>query len=126
MIDKNNACFSKILPFLKGFNWLCKKGIQVYLTFICILSYVIDLMSLVNLRYFPEHKNLSLDRCLGEKAWIPYLVHLICFLGWGLLLYRTWRQRITWKIVLLHVAILILLWIGFGLAEDPVFDTCSG
>jgi len=126
MINKNNTYLQKMLPVLKMGNWLIKKGLLVYLTFICILSYVIDLMNLVNLRFFPEYKNLSLDRCFGEKAWIPYLVHLICFLGWGVLLCRTWRQKITWKIVLLHVAILILLWVGFGLMEEPVFDMCSG
>jgi len=120
MINKNNAYLRKILPILKVSNWLIKKGLLIYFTILCILSFEGNLRSLIH----PE-PNVSLDICVGEQAWILIAVYFVCFIIWGFLLGWTWWRKTTWKSLLPHILIFFLIKYAFIITESIVFGICS-
>ena len=125
MIDKNNVWLQKILPLFKVGNWLIKKGLLIYFTILCALSYGGNLQGVTEFFIAPENYNISLKICLGELAWVPCASYLLCFLLWGLFLYQTWWGKITWKSLLPHILIFFLIKYSFIIINDLVFYLCS-
>ena len=126
MIDKNNVWLQKILPILKVSNWLCKKGVQFLITIIYLLDYITCFKRIIDQKVFPEKGSSTINFCLGRYAWMPYAIFVLCLLIAGALLYKTWRQRITWKILLPNICIFFLLWWGWNLMYGFIVNGCNG
>ncbi len=125
-MDRNNACFQKILPILKVCNWLCKKGIQTFLSVVYFLDYITCLKRIADLEIFPEKGSFMINVCLQRYAWVPYALFMICLLIAGGLLYKSWRQKITWRILFPNICIFFLLWWGWNLIYDLIVSGCNG